>query len=82
MGISPLLPQTMYSACCRNRPFWGRQFPLSQTAVPRQIQPAHCRASVAAGSWRQSMNIHTGAPGLQTLRASDSHSDAHRVQLR
>ena len=72
----------MYSACWRKRPFWGRPFPLSQTAVPRQIHPAHCRASVAAGSCRQSMNTHTGAPGLQALRARDSHSAAHRVQDR
>lgn len=70
----------MYSACCRNRPFWGRLLPLSQTAVPRQIHPAHWRASLAAGSWRQSMNIHTGAPGLQSFRASLSHSAAQRVQ--
>ena len=70
----------MYSACCRNRPFWGRLLPLSQTAVPRQIHPAHWRASLAAGSWRQSMNIHTGAPGLQSFLASLSHSAAQRVQ--
>ena len=82
MGISPLLPQTIYSACCRKRPFWGRLLPLSQTAVPRQIQPAHWRASVAAGSCRQSMNIQIGAPGLQTFRARYSHSAAQRVQLR
>ena len=44
------------------------------------IQPAHWRASVAAGSCRQSMNIHTGAPGLHSFRASLSHSAAQRVQ--
>ena len=36
----------------------------------------------AAGSWRQSMNIHTGAPGLQIFLASYSHSAAQRVQDR
>ena len=82
MGMSPLDPQTMYSACWRKRPFWGRLLPLSQTAVPRQIQPAHWRASVAAGSCRQSMNIHTGAPGLQIFLASYSHSAAQRVHDR
>ena len=72
----------MYSACWRKRPFCGRLFPLSQTAVPRQIHPAHWRASVAAGSCRQSMNIQTGAPGLLTFLASYSHSAAQRVQER
>ena len=37
---------------------------------------------MAAGSCLQSMNIHTGAPGLHSFRASYSHSAAQRVQER
>ena len=62
--------------------FLGTAVALSQTAVPRQIQPAHCRASVAAGSCRQSMNIQTGAPGLQLFGPDTAISAAQRVQLR
>ena len=43
---------------------------LSHTAVPRQIQPAHWRASVMEGYWRQSIKRHMGAPGLQAFLAS------------
>ena len=67
MGISPLDPQTMYSALLAEAALLGTLLPLSQTAVPRQIHPAHWRASVAAGSCRQSMNMHTGAPGFTDL---------------
>ena len=82
MGRGPLLPQMMYSLCWRNLPFWGRQVSLSHTTQPLQTHPAHCKASVMEGYCRQSMNRHTGAPGLQARRASESHSAIQRVQLR
>ena len=79
--MGPLLPHTTYSLCWRNRPFCGRLVILSHTTQPRQIHPAHCKASVMEGYCRQSMNRQTGAPGLQAFRASDSHSAIHLVQL-
>ena len=82
MGMGPLEPHTMYSVCWRNRPFCGRLVILSHTATPRQIHPAHCSASVMLGYCRQSMNRQMGAPGLQALRTSLSHSAIQRVQLR
>lgn len=72
----------MYSAWERKRPFWGRELPLSHTAVPRQIQPAHWMASVRLGSCRQSMNTHRGAPGLAMRLHSESHSAHQLVKLR
>ena len=42
---------------------------------------AHCKASVMEGYCLQSMNRQTGAPGLQALRASYSHSAIQRIQL-
>ena len=80
IGIGPLLPHTIYSACWRKRPFCGREFPLSHTAVPLQIQPAHCRASVIDGYCLQSMNRQIGAPFLQAFRTSYSHSAIQCVQ--
>ena len=71
----------MYSDCWRKRPFCGRLATLSHTAKPRQVQPAHCRASVMAGSCRQSMNRQTGAPGLAIRRASCSHAAVQNIQL-
>ena len=52
----------MYSLCWRKRPFWGRLVILSHTAQPRQIQPAHCSASVIEGYCRQSMNRQMALP--------------------
>lgn len=79
MGISPFEPQTMHSLCCLNLPFCGRQFCLSHTAIPRQIQPAHCMASVNEGNCLQSINTATGAPDFEMRRHSDSHSAAQSV---
>lgn len=59
-------------------PFCGRLVILSQTAEPRQIHPAHCRASVMLGYCLQSINRQMGAPGLQTFLASESHSAIQR----
>ncbi len=61
------------------RPFCGREFPLSHTAMPRQIQPAHWSASLAQGSCRQSMNIQTGAPGLAARLQEVQPPAAQRV---
>jgi hypothetical protein len=67
----------MYSAWFVKRPIWGRAPGLLQTTSPRQVQPPAWRASVAAGSCRQSVNTQIGAPGLAIRRHSACQS-AHQ----
>jgi len=73
----------MYSHWEAKESIAGRQAGvLSHTATPRQTMPPAWSASVVAGSWRQSVNRTTGAPGTSTRFDAMSQIPIHAMNER